>query len=77
MWALDNLTTHIVKNHFGSIVKGDVIRYELPNLLALNFILKDSLSGGGSDTLINDAQGKTHGQALMYLKIDIPEGLLP
>ena len=76
LWAVENLTSEVIKNHFKSIVKGDVYRYELPNLNALNFILKDSLGGGGSDTLINDAQGKTYGQALMYLKIEIPEDLL-
>ena len=66
----------IIKNHFKSIVKGDVVRYELPNLYALNFILEDSLGGGGSDTLINDAQGKTYGQALMFLEVNIPEKFL-
>ena len=55
--------------------KGEVIRYELDNILALNFILKDSLGGGGSETLINDAQGKTHGQAALLLRIDLPGDL--
>ena len=75
-WAKVHLTTDIVKNHFKSIVKGDVVRYEMDNLLALNFILYDSLGGGGSESLINDAQGKTHGQALLQLKIDIPDDLI-
>ena len=66
----------LIKNHFKSIVKGNVVRYELPNLYALNFILEDSLGGGGSDTLINDAQGKTYGQALMLLEVNIPENFL-
>ena len=75
-WAVVNLTASLIKNHFKSIVKGDVVRYELPNLYALNFILEDSLGGGGSDTLINDAQGKTYGQALMLLEVNIPEKFL-
>ena len=75
-WAVVNLTASLIKNHFKSIVKGDVLRYELPNLYALNFILEDSLGGGGSDTLINDAQGKTYGQALMLLEVNIPEKFL-
>ncbi len=74
-WALENLTVNVVKKHFKSIVHGEVIRYELPNLLALNFILGDSLGGGGSESLINDAQGKTHGQALLLLDIDLPKHL--
>ena len=67
------VTAEKVKNHFGSVVNGDVIRYELPNLYALNFILKDSLSGGGSESLQNDAQGKTHGQGLLYMEIEVPD----
>ena len=53
-----------------------MIRYELDNILALNFILKDSLGGGGSETLINDAQGKTHGQAALLLDLDLPRELM-
>jgi len=71
-WAKINLTATNVKNYFKSIAKGDVIRYELDNIDSLNFILKDSLGGGGSETLINDAQGKTYAQALLMLEVDIP-----
>ena len=75
-WAKKNLTIEIVKEHFNSIAKGEITRYELDNINSLNFILGDSLGGGGSETLINDAQGKTHGQAMLRLKIDIPKDLL-
>ena len=75
-WAKLNITEKLIKNHFSDIVKGDVIRYELDNILALNFILKDSLGGGGSETLINDAQGKTHGQAALLLDLDLPKELI-
>lgn len=68
--ALDNLTEKVVKSYFSDMVKGDVVRYKLPNLNALNFILNDSLEGGGSETLINDAQGKTFGQAILMMEID-------
>ena len=74
-WAKENITTLIVKKHFNEIVKGEVIRYELDNIFALNFILKDSLGGGGSETLINDAQGKTHAQAALLLELDLPKEL--
>ena len=70
-WAVKNLTVDAVKSYFGDMVKGDVIRYKLPNLNALNFILNDSLEGGGSETLINDAQGKTFGQAILMMKIQL------
>tara|TARA_Y100001970_G_scaffold59721_1_gene76066 strand:+ start:16539 stop:16850 length:312 start_codon:yes stop_codon:yes gene_type:complete len=68
--AVDFLTSSVVKSYFGDMVKGDVVRYELPNLNSLNFILNDSLEGGGSETLINDAQGKTFGQAILMMKVD-------
>ena len=72
-WAIKTLTVEYIKNYFKSIVSGKVVRYELPNLFALNFILHDSLGGGGSESLLNDAQGKTHGQALAMMEIEIPE----
>ena len=74
-WAQENITHSLVKNHFGSVVKGEIKRYEMDNLWALNFILCDSLGGGGSESLLNDAQGKTHGQALLLMEIDLPEYL--
>ncbi|HEX9654037.1 MAG TPA: hypothetical protein VGA99_10020 [bacterium] len=69
------VTVERVKAHFKGIVKGKVDRYELPNLLGLNFILHDSLGGGGSESLKNDAQGKTHGQALLLMEMDVPDNL--
>tara|TARA_B100001540_G_scaffold193021_1_gene170103 strand:- start:219 stop:596 length:378 start_codon:yes stop_codon:yes gene_type:complete len=72
-WALENLTENKVKEHLNGIAVKEVVRYELPNLLALNFIIKGSLEGGGSDSLLHDAQGKTHGQLLLLLEMDVPE----
>lgn len=69
------VTADRVKAHFGNMVKGPVDRYELPNLLGLNFILHDSLGGGGSESLKNDAQGKTHAQALLLMQIEVPDEL--
>jgi hypothetical protein len=68
------LTPERVKEHFRNICFGKVVRYEAPNLLALNFILHDSLGGGGSESLKTDAQGKTHGLGILYMTIDVPEG---
>ena len=64
------LTVEAVKRHFKDICKGEVSRYEAPNMLALNFILRDSLGGGGSESLKTDAQGKTHGLALLELEVE-------
>ncbi len=64
------LTVERVKQHFHAICKGEVTRYEAPNMLALNFLLRDSLGGGGSESLKTDAQGKTHGLALLELEVE-------
>jgi hypothetical protein len=70
---VENVTAEAVKKHFGPMVKGDVERFELPNLGALNFLLHGSLGGGGTLSLMTDAQGKTFSTALLRMYIDIPE----
>ena len=65
------VTAERVKQHFGDMVKGDVERFELPNLGALNFLLHESLGGGGTLSLMTDAQGKTLSTALLRLNIDV------
>jgi hypothetical protein len=67
------LTAERVRSHFREICRGEVDRYEAPNLLALNFILHDSLGGGGSESLKTDAQGKTHGLGMLLLPIEVPD----
>ena len=67
------VTAEKVKKHFGEIVKGDVERFELPNLKALNFLLHESLGGGGTLSLMTDAQGKTFSTALLRMKIEIED----
>ncbi len=64
------LTVERVKRHFAEICLGHVERYEADNLLALNFILHDSLGGGGSASLKTDAQGKTHGLAILEMELE-------
>jgi hypothetical protein len=73
---LREVTAERVKAHFGSFVRGDVIRYELPNLAALNFLMLGALGGGGTLSLRTDAQGKTLSAALLRLEIDVEEGEL-
>jgi len=69
------VTRERVQEHFRAICRGPVDRYEVPNLKALNFILHDSLGGGGTESLKNDAQGKTHGQGLLQMVVEVPEDL--
>ena len=75
-WLRENLTPEVVKRLLGAIVKGQVERFDVPNLLALNFILHDSLGGGGTASLLTDAQGKTHAQALLRCTVEVPDELL-
>ena len=70
------VTADRVRRYFASVCRGKVDRYEIPSLLALNFILHDSLGGGGTESLITDAQGKTHGQGLLTMEIEVPDELL-
>ncbi|MEX0779699.1 MAG: hypothetical protein WD491_11770 [Balneolales bacterium] len=72
----ETLTADRVKEHMKYVCKGKVERFELPNLGALNFILYDSLGGGGTISLKLDAQGKTHAAQVLRMKIDVPDELL-
>lgn len=67
------VTAARVKQHFGELVRGDVERFELPNLGALNFLLHEALGGGGTLSLRVDAQGKTFGAALLRMEIEADE----
>lgn len=66
-----HLTRERVKEHFKGICNGDVERYELPNIRALNFILNKTLGGGGTVSLKHDAQGKTLAAALLRMELDV------
>ena len=65
-----HLTAERVKKHFEGICHGKVERFELPNLRALNFILHNTLGGGGTVSLKHDAQGKTLAAALLRIELD-------
>jgi hypothetical protein len=72
---VEKVTAGAVKEHFGEMVKGEVERFELPNLNALNFLLHGSLGGGGTLSLMTDAQGKTFSTALLRMFIEVPDEL--
>src|SRR5215468_1187511 len=67
------VTVDRVKQHFAGICNGAVERFELPNLSALNFLLHESLGGGGTLSLMTDAQGKTFSTALLRMEIEVPD----
>lgn len=67
------LTAEVVKKYFEGICFGEVERYEMPNIRALNFILHNALGGGGTVSLKHDAQGKTLASALLRMEIDVDD----
>jgi hypothetical protein len=67
------VTRKRVADHFRGMIEGDVERYELPNLNALNFLLHGALDGGGTLSLKTDAQGKVYSTALLRMVIEVPD----
>jgi hypothetical protein len=72
---VQEVTAERVKDHFGSMVRGRVDRYEAANVRALNFVMQGALGGGGPRTLRADSLGKTLGGALVRMEIDVPDAL--
>jgi hypothetical protein len=71
---LRHVTPERVKAHFGDLVAGDVIRYEIPSLGALNFVLGQALGGGVTRSLVLDTHGKSLSSVLLDLELpDEPE----
>ena len=72
----ERLTAECVKERFSRVCRGRVDRYELPNLCALNFLLHEALGGGGTVSLMLDAQGKTFAAFLLQMEIEVPEEIV-
>ena len=70
------LTTEVVKNYFEGVVLGEIERYELPNLWAVNFLLNNTLGGGGTVSLKLDAQGKTIATSMLQCEIEVPDTII-
>ena len=67
---LAQVTSERVKAHFAGVVEGEVVRYELPNIAALNFVMSQALGGGVTRSLALDAHGKSLSSALLDLEIE-------
>ena len=67
-----HVTRDRVAEHFRGVITGEVVRFELPNLLALNFLLHGALGGGGTLSLKTDAQGKVYSTALLRMVLELP-----
>jgi hypothetical protein len=70
---VEQVTPAAVRAHFQGIAHGPVERFELPNLSALNFLIHNALDGGGTVSLMTDAQGKTFSTAILRMQIEVPE----
>lgn len=75
-WLQANLTTEKVATHMAHLVKGEVERYELPGIMALNFVLHRALGGGGMASLRSDPLGKCYAQMLLEMPVEVPVELL-
>ncbi len=70
------VTADKVKAHFTGLVHGKVTRFEVPNVLAIKFLMEDALGGGAPSSLRTDNLGKSFGSNLLRMEIEVPEGLL-
>nr|WP_296456044.1 hypothetical protein [uncultured Acetatifactor sp.] len=68
------VTPQRVKAHFGDMVKGEIVRYDVPSLQGFNFVMKHALGGGATHSLRLDSLGKSMGSALLRMKIEVGEG---
>ena len=64
------LTVERVKEYFGEMVKGEIIRYDVPTLHGFNYVMKHALGGGATLSLRQDSLGKSMGSAFMRMKVD-------
>lgn len=72
----EHLSEEVMRKHMAGINFGAVKRFEADNLLVLNFLLMDSLGGGGSASIKTDAQGKTHGLGVLRMRLNVPQEVL-
>lgn len=68
------VTVEAVKAHFGELVLGTIVRYDVPNLHAFNFVMKEALAGGVNDSLALDTHGKSRSSYFLSMLVEVPEG---
>jgi hypothetical protein len=73
---LEVVTAEAVRSHFGGLVRGEVTRYEVPNIWAIKFVMEAALGGGGPRSLRSDNLGKTLGGALLRLEVDLDDAVV-
>ena len=73
----DQLTAERLKRELGALLTGPVVRYELPSLAGLNFVMDDALEGGVNESLNLDGHGKSWSSLVLGLRITLPPAKLP
>ncbi len=73
---LREVTAERVKAHFADRIEGTVVRYELPLIQALNFVCTEALMGGGTLSLLSDAQGKSFGGGILSMEVEVDDTML-
>ena len=66
-----HLTVSVVKEHFGTLVRGDIHRYEMPGIRALNFVMDDALAGGVTQSIWLDAHGKSRASLMLTIELAV------
>src|SRR4051812_33446667 len=75
-YLLEQMTEERVQEFFHGLVYGEVIRYEMPNISAINFVCRGALGGGGSSSMRVDNLGKCFGSNILRFSIEIPDSLV-
>lgn len=71
------VTAERVREWYGPLVEGEVDRYELPQLGALNFVLQGALAGGVTRSLAADPHGKSRSSLLLEMEVEVPQDIAP
>ena len=69
----EQVTVERVRDFFGEVVKGEIVRHDLPVLKAFNFVMDEALEGGVNDALAVDTHGKSRASILLCMEIEVPD----
>jgi hypothetical protein len=70
------VTAARAKEYLAHLIRGDVIRYDVPGIMAFNFVCKDTVEGDVAPPLCNDPAGRTYAQLLLAMPVSVPRGLI-
>ncbi|WP_436348968.1 AtuA-related protein [Natronorubrum sp. FCH18a] len=74
---LEKLTVSKVEEAYDELVKGEIKRYEVPGIKAINYVMHEALGGGGTQSLNIDSMGKSRAGVLVDIEIEVPDEYSP